>query len=124
MHEKFSRSVPDYTIFICKFKTDEYFLFLFLVYKLETFKNCKEVKHIMIIAIIYIFLSDVIFDQQLKFTFRKSSGSPEKVHSSLFAHSPTKNLKIASPPLPFCQHWEFFSPTPWRKGVEDTVGDL
>ena len=29
----------------------------FLVYKLETFKNCKEVKHIMImvIAIIYIF---------------------------------------------------------------------
>ena len=30
----------------------------FLVYKLETFENCKEVKHIiiMIIAIIYIFL--------------------------------------------------------------------
>ena len=29
----------------------------FLVYNLETFKNCKEVKHIiiMIIAIIYIF---------------------------------------------------------------------
>ena len=28
----------------------------FLVYKLETFNNCKEVKHIiMIIAIIYIF---------------------------------------------------------------------
>ena len=28
---------------------------------------------IMIIAIIYIFLSYVIFDQQLKITFRKSS---------------------------------------------------
>ena len=46
----------------------------FLVYKLETFKNCQEVKYIMImiIAIIYIFLSHVIFDQQLKITFRKS----------------------------------------------------
>ena len=30
----------------------------FVVYKLETFKDCKEVKHIMIIiiAIIYIFV--------------------------------------------------------------------
>ena len=37
---------------------------MFLVYKLEIFKNCKEAKHIMImtIAIIYIFLSYVIFD--------------------------------------------------------------
>ena len=37
---------------------------MFLVYKLEKFKNCKEAKHIMImtIAIIYIFLSYVIFD--------------------------------------------------------------
>ena len=52
----------------------------FLVYKLETFKNCKEVKHIMImiIAIIYIFLSYVIFDQQLKITFRKSSDPLKK----------------------------------------------
>ena len=53
----------------------------FLVYKLETFKNCKQVKHmIMIRAIIYIFLY-VIFDQQLKITFRKSSGPPKKIHS-------------------------------------------
>ena len=36
---------------------------------------------IMIIAIIYIFLSYVIFDQQLKITFRKSSGPPKKIHS-------------------------------------------
>ena len=37
---------------------------MFLVYKLETFTNCKEVKHIMImiIVIICIFLSYVIFD--------------------------------------------------------------
>ena len=48
---------------------------MFLVYELETFTNCKEVKHIMvmIIAIIYIFLSYEIFDEQLKITFRKSS---------------------------------------------------
>ena len=38
---------------------------------------------IMIIAIIYIFLSYVIFDQQLKITFRKSLTHPpiEKIHS-------------------------------------------
>ena len=40
-------SFPDYAIFICKFKTDECFLFMkFLVYKLETFTSCKEVNHI------------------------------------------------------------------------------
>ena len=38
---------------------------MFLVYQLEKFKNCMEVKHIMImiIATICIFLSYVIFDQ-------------------------------------------------------------
>ena len=46
----------------------------FLVYKLETFKNCKEVKHVMIID--HDFLSYVIFDQQLEITFRKPSGPP------------------------------------------------
>ena len=65
----------------------------FLVYKLEIFKNFKEVKHmIMIIAIIFIFfLSYVIFDQQLKITFRTSSGPLEKIHSPLLTHS---HLKI------------------------------
>ena len=65
---------------------------------LETFKHYKEVKHIMImiIAIIYIFLSYVIFDQQLKITFRKSSGPPEKIHFPLFTLRP-KNSKSASP---------------------------
>ena len=65
MHGEFSESFPDYTIFICKFKTDECFIFIgkFLVYKLETFKNCKKVKHsmIMVIAAIYIFSPYVIF---------------------------------------------------------------
>ena len=64
-----------------------------LIYKLETFENCKEVKHIIIIitAIIYIFLFYLIFDQQLKITFRKSSApAPEKIHSPLFAHFPLK----------------------------------
>ena len=60
----------------------------FLVYTMETFKNSKEVKHIMImiIVLIYFFLSYVIFDQQLKITFRKSSAPPpppEKIHSPL-----------------------------------------
>ena len=66
-----------------------------LVYKLEAYKNCKEVKHIMImiIAMIYIFLSYLIFDQQWKITFRKSSGPPWK------SPLPPKNSKSASHPL-------------------------
>ena len=53
---------------------------------------------IMIIAIMYIFLSYVVFDQKLRITFRKSSGPPEKIYSA----PPPKNSKSASPPfLPF-----------------------
>ena len=54
---------------------------MFLVYKLETFTNCKEVKHIMvvIIAIIYIFLSYDIFDQLLEIL----SPLPKKKSTSL-----------------------------------------
>ena len=56
MHGEFSESFPNYTIFICKFKTDECFLFMKRLQftRLETFKKCKEVKPIMvtIIAII------------------------------------------------------------------------
>ena len=36
----------------------------FLVYKLETFRNWKEVKHIMIKIIDFDFLSYVIFDEK------------------------------------------------------------
>ena len=64
----------------------------FLNYKLETLKNCKDVKHIMIvvIAIIYIFLFYLICDQQWKIAFWKSSGPPENIHF------PPKNSKSAS----------------------------
>ena len=57
---------------------------------------------IMIIAIIYIFLSYVIFDQQLKITFRKSLGPPEKIHSPCFTHSLLKIQKLEVPS--FWQH--------------------
>ena len=50
---------------------------------------------IMIIATIYIFLSYVLFDQQLKITFRKSSvPPPEKIHSPFFTHPPLKIQKV------------------------------
>ena len=71
----------------------------FLVYKLETSKNCKEAKQIMIItiAIIYfLILCDIWLT--LKITSRKSSGPPEKIHSQLLTHSPLKNSKSESPP--------------------------
>ena len=87
-----------------------------LVYKMETFKNFKEVKHIMIMVIDYDFLCCVIFDQQLKITFKKSSGPPEKIHSPLFTHpSPCKNSKSASP-LPFLLTLKIFQ-APLLKGV-------
>ena len=88
----------------------------FLVYKLKTFKNCKEVKHVMImfIATIYIFLSNGIFDQQLKITFRKSSTPPEKIHSSLFTHLPPKNSKSKFQ-IPFLSTLKIF-PTAERGG--------
>ena len=81
----------------------------FLVYKLETFKNCKEVKHmIMIRAIIYIFLSYVIFDQPLKITFRKSSGPPKKIHSP--------PLKIQKLQIPLFANIKKFLDLPLQKG--------
>ena len=48
---------------------------------------------IMIVAMIYIFLSYLIFDQQWKLTFRKSSGPPWK------SPLPPKNSKSARHPL-------------------------
>ena len=53
---------------------------------------------IMIIVIIYIFLSYVIFDQQLKITFRKSSTSSlKKIH---FPHFPPLEIqKVHVAPL-------------------------
>ena len=68
---------------------------------------------IMIRAIIHIFSSYMIFDQQLKITFRKSSAPPppEKIHYPLFTHSPPKKVNVP----PFCQHWKLLRPL-CRKG--------
>ena len=71
------------------------------VYKLETFKKCKEVKRIMIsiIAIIYIFSSYVVFHQQLKITFRKSSGPHWQNPLPHFYSISPKNSKSAGFPI-------------------------
>ena len=89
----------------------------FLVYKLETFKTFKEVKHIMITTIVYIFVSYVIFDQQLKITFRKSSGPHPLKKSTLpfLLTRPCKNSKSASPPL-IANIENLSAPTPCKKG--------
>ena len=49
---------------------------------------------IMIIVLIYFFLSYVIFDQQLKITFRKYSGFPQNKSTP-----PLENSKSTSPPF-------------------------
>ena len=69
---------------------------MLLVYKMETFKNCKEVKHIMIMITDYDFLSYAISDQQLKITFRKSSSPPEKI---FLLTPPLKIQKVQVPPF-------------------------
>ena len=93
----------------------------FLVYKLETFKTFKEVKHIMITTIVYIFVSYVIFDQQLKITFRKSSGPHPLKKSTLpfLLTLPCKNSKSASPP--FIANIENLSDPSLPKGGKDTM---
>ena len=75
---------------------------------METFKNSKEVKHIMImiIVLIYFFLSYVIFDQQLKITFRKSSAPPP--HPPSWKNPPLKIQKVqVSPFLPTLKIFKF-----------------
>ena len=69
---------------------------------------------IMIIAIIYILLSYVIFDQQLKTSFRKSSAPPEKTHC------PPKNSKSKSPHLSANIIFSAPPPPPAERG-EDTM---
>ena len=100
----------------------------FLAYKFETLKNCKKLKHIMImnIPLIYIFSSYVIFDQQLKITLISKPFSwktlslpppPEKIHSPLFTHYPPKNSKSAG--TPFLLTLKIFQPPPHlQKGGE------
>ena len=84
---------------------------MLLVYKLEIFKNCKEVEHIMImiIAIIYIFLSNVIFDYFQKILSPRPP--PEKI---------VKIQKVQVPP--FCQHWKLEKSPPSPCGKCLVVG--
>ena len=64
----------------------------------------------------------MIFDQQLKITFRKSSGPLKKSTPPflLTPPPPPENFKKCKSP-PFCQHSKFFSSSPGRKVGEDTV---
>ena len=79
---------------------------MLLVYKCKTFKNCKEVKLNMITSL---WLSYVILDQQLKITFRKSSGPPWKNSLPFFYLLPPQKKKIQifqpalPPPLPLME---------------------
>ena len=63
---------------------------------------------IKIITIIYVFLSYVLFDQQLKITFRKSPPPPpEKIHS------PLKIQKVQAPLFANTENFsDFPSPPP------------
>ena len=75
---------------------------------------------IKIITIIYVFLSYVLFDQQLKITFRKSPPPPpEKIHS------PLKVQKVQAPLFANTENFSAFpppSPPPLQKERgEDTM---
>ena len=97
----------------------------FLVYKLETFTNCKEVKHIMImiLAIIYFFLSYEIIDQQLKISFRKSPHPPEKICSVFILSPPLKTQKVQVPFLPTIKIFQAL-PAERQGELEDTMLSL
>ena len=113
MHGKFSESFPDYTIFIDKFTTDECFLF-----KLEIFKICKEVKHIMIMikAVIYIFLNIMWYLMNSWKLLSKNPQTPKKILSHLFTQFPLKDSKNVSPL--FFGNIEIFLGPPAEMGKE------
>ena len=87
-----------------------------LVYKLETFKNCKEVKHmIMVIAVIYIFFYLMwCLINSSKLLSENPQAPPEKIHSLLLTHSPLKIHKVQGPLFantrnfqdPYGEKWE------------------
>ena len=92
----------------------------FLVYKLETFKNCKEVKHnmIIIIAIRYIFY--ILCDTwSIVQNYFQKILSPRPWKNPPFLLTPPLKIQKMQVP-PFCQHWKFFSPPPSERG-EDTL---
>ena len=112
MHGEFSGSFPDYTIFTCKFETDECFLFM-KRYKLETFKKCKAGK-----AHDDYDLSYVVFDQQLKIPFRKSQAPLKKSTPPFLLTPPLKVQKVQV--LPFLLTLKIFQ-APLQKGGGRTL---
>ena len=93
------------------------FIHALLVYKLETFTNCKEVKHIMImiiviIAITYIFLSYEIFDQQL---IPSHPPTPLKKSTSPFLLTPPLEIQKVQV-RPFLPTLKIFQAPPAEKG--------
>ena len=94
---------------------------MLLVYKLETFKKCKEVKHIVItiIAITYIFYLMWYFISSWKLLSENPQDTPtppKSIHSLIFTQSPWNIQKVQVPS--FWQHWIFFRPAAERR--EDT----
>ena len=91
----------------------------FLVYKLETFTNCKEVKHIMImiIAIIYIFyLMRYLINSWKLLSENPQPPTPQKnIHPHpLLLFRPLKIQKVQVTPL-FANIEDFSGPS-CRKG--------
>ena len=92
----------------------------FLVYQLEKFKNCMEVKHmIMIIAIICIFFILCDIWSIVENYFQKILS-----HHPLKKPTPPKNSKSANPP--FLSTWKFFSPSlpPAERGEDPMTWEL
>ena len=92
----------------------------FLVYKLETFTNCKEVNHVMIMRSLINSWKLLLENPQFLPPFLKKS-------LPIFTHFPTKNSKSASTPPPLFANTENFSSHSCRKrgwGVEDTMLSL
>ena len=93
----------------------------FLVYKLDTFKNCKEVKHIMIMVIAIIYICFILCDiwSTVENYFQKIFSPPWKKPLPPFHSLPSKNSKSAI--FPFLPTFNIFQPPPCRKVGEDTV---
>ena len=91
----------------------------FLVYKLETFKNCKELKHIMIMINVFCLMWYLI--NSWKLLSENPQPHPEKIHSPLFTHyslPPKKFQKVQAPA--FLLTLKSFQATP-QKGQERTL---
>ena len=107
-------------------------VFSLQVYKLETLKNCNEVKHmmIMIITIIYIFLYSIwnLIKSSKLLSENPQPPPPSPTHPHPKKFTPPFLLNPPSLELqkvqvtPFCQHWIFFSLPPKERIGEGHCG--